>query len=74
MSLLAPPAGTIGKQNSSLSTMTSTRTGPGIAKAFSSAGTTSFGFDARMPTAPYASASFTKSGLADRSMEWKRPP
>ena len=74
MSLFAPPAGTIGNTHSSFSTHTSTTTGPGVENAFSRAGTTSDGFVARMPTHRYASASLTKSGLAERSIAQKRPP
>src|SRR6266704_19459 len=73
MSVLAPPAGTIGNTYSHLSTQTSTTTGPGVENAFSSAGTTSEGLVARIPTQPYASASFTKSGLGPKSMAQNRP-
>ncbi len=52
MSLFAPPAGTIGNTFSSRSTIMSTTTGPGVENAFSSAGTTSLGLVARMPTHP----------------------
>ena len=71
--MFAPPAGTMGKTYSHLSTHTSTTTGPGVAKAFSRAGTTSEGLVARIPTQPYASASLTKSGLGPRSIAQKRP-
>ncbi len=52
MSLLAPPAGTIGNTHSSLSTQTSMTTGAGVLSIFSSAGTTSLGLVTRMPTQP----------------------
>ena len=57
MSVLAPPAGTIGNTHSSLSTHTSRITGAGVAIIFSIAGTSSLGFVTRSPTQPYASAS-----------------
>ena len=72
MSLLAPPAGTIGNTHSSLSTQTSMTTGAGVLSIFSSAGTTSLGLVTRMPTQPYASASLTQSGMPGRSMAKKR--
>src|SRR3989442_580471 len=52
MSVLAPPAGTIGNTYSHLSTHMSTTTGPGVANAFSSVGITSDGRVARRPTQP----------------------
>ena len=52
MSVLAPPAGTMGNTHSSLLTHTSSSTGPGVAIIFSRAGTTSEGLVARMPVHP----------------------
>src|SRR6185369_15260021 len=52
MSVLAPPAGTIGNTHSSLSTMTSRMTGAGVLSIFSIAGTTSLGLVTRRPTQP----------------------
>lgn len=52
MSTLAPPAGTIGKTHSSLSTITSSTTGAGVAIIFSIAGPTSLGLVTRRPTQP----------------------
>jgi hypothetical protein len=52
MSVLAPPAGTIGNTHSSLSTITSRMTGAGVASIFSMAGTTSLGLVTRSPTQP----------------------
>src|SRR5205814_10260110 len=52
MSVLAPPAGTMGNTHSSLSTMTSRITGAGVLSIFSMAGTTSAGLVTRRPTQP----------------------
>src|SRR4029077_1454479 len=52
MSVLAPPAGTIGNTHSSLSTITSRMTGAGVLSIFSMAGTTSAGLVTRRPTQP----------------------
>ena len=52
MSLLAPPAGTMGKTHSSLSTHTSSTTGAAVLIIYSMAGTTSLGLVTRSPTQP----------------------
>ena len=68
MSVLAPPAGTIGNTHSSLSTQTSSTTGAAVASIFSTAPGTSLGFVTRSPMQPYASASLTQSGMPGRSI------
>ncbi len=52
MSVLAPPAGTIGNTHSSLSTQTSSTTGAGVASIFSTAPGTSLGLVTRSPMQP----------------------
>src|SRR3990170_577030 len=69
ISWMAAPAGTMGNTFSYRSITKSMNTGRLILSASSNTGTTSDGFSARRPTAPYASASFTKSGVLPRSVD-----